>query len=192
LTQTTVKNFRAAFNRLRRLKFASNWKGGFYSMEVTNEGRGWHLHLHAIVDAKWIDSGALARAWAKCVGQEFAIVKVKDVRGDSYLREVTKYLVKGSELAGWEPSDIATFIDAFNGVRCFGVFGSLYGKRTEFREWLDLLHEGRITCDCGCNKWRILSEDEYLWLQLDIHASEPRPPPKPSPQSDFAFCTAVG
>lgn len=163
ITRESVLAFKAAFAKLRRRTFASNWIGGFYSLEVTNEGRGWHLHLHALVDAKWIDSGELARQWADCVGQDMSIVKVKDARDRSYLQEVTKYAVKGSEFASWSKPDIIAFIESFEGVRTFGVFGSLYKKRTEWKEFLDGVRDSRVTCDCGCKVWRIFSESEWEW-----------------------------
>jgi hypothetical protein len=177
ITKGTVKRFKDAFAKLRRTAFAANWKGGFYSIEVTNEGRGWHLHIHCLIDARWIDSGGLANIWARCIGQDFSIVKVKDVRNASYLQEVTKYAVKGNELASWTPQDIVAFIDAFDGVRLFGVFGSLYSKRTEWKEFLDELRAGRVRCECGCSQWRILSENEFMWEEHTAQPESPRPPP---------------
>jgi hypothetical protein len=179
LTVETVQRFKNAFARLRRRKFAQNWNGGFYSLEVTNESRGWHLHLHTLIDARWIDGGELARQWAECIGQDIAIVAVKDCRGDSYLKEVTKYAVKGSDFAAWSSPDIIAFVEAFENVRTFGVFGSLYKVRTEWKEFLDQLRSGRVKCDCGCNHWRIMSEAEFKWETEfnDRIVEAPRPPP---------------
>lgn len=179
ITKDHVKKLKSAFGRLRRRAFARNWAGGFYSLEVTNESRGWHLHLHALIDARWIDSGALAREWADCVGQLFAIVKVKDCRDTSYLQEVTKYAVKGSDLASWSGSDIASFIDAFQGVRTFGVFGSLYGKRTEWSDFIKQLQANRVRCVCGCDNWRILTDQEFEW---EVASSDPVTESIPPPQ----------
>jgi len=189
ITKDYVKWFKACWSKLRRSKFARNWEGGFYSLEVTNEGKGWHLHLHAIVEAKWIDAGELARQWARCVAQDFAIVKVKDCRQREYLKEVTKYAVKGSELAGWPAADIAAFIDAFKGVRTFGVFGVLYGKRTEWREWLDTLQSERGTCTCGCNNWTVRDEHMQEWHEATFGPTTIEPPaPVPAVVNlDFNF-----
>ena len=131
LTKLHVQTFKDCFTRLRRSKFARNWRGGFYRLEVTNETQGWHLHMHALVDAGWIAQKHLAEAWAKIIGQDIAIVHVRDVHSRDYLAEVTKYTVKGSQLASWSAEKIAEFVDAFNGLRSFGVFGDLHGKRTE-------------------------------------------------------------
>lgn len=191
ITKAHVLAFKEAFARLRRRKLARNWIGGFYSLEVTNEGRGWHLHLHALINARFIDSRALAQLWAELIGQTFAIVKVIDAREKSYLQEVTKYAVKGTELATWSGTDIAALFDAFDGVRTFGVFGSLYSKRTEFADYLKQLHGDAPACECGCTQFSVLTENEYNFatVEHDI-AQKTRPPPVPrtpsqAPQHSF-------
>lgn len=187
-----VREFRKWFTKLRRSKFARNWVGGFYTIEVTNEGRGWHLHLHALVDAKWIDSFGLSAAWSKATNGLGRIVKVKDARGRDYLNEVTKYLVKGPQLAAWSKEEIATFVDAFRGVRTFGVFGDLYGKRTEFSEWWKLQRKTKPQCTCGCSDMHYLTEMEFL--EMDLRAGpEPKaiPPPKFDATLQFNFCATT-
>lgn len=178
-TKGHVREFKKWFTRLRRMKFARNWRGGFYSLEVTNEGKGWHLHLHALVDAHWIDQQQLSDAWNKANGGAGFIVKVKDARGTDYLRELTKYAVKGSELAAWNPETIKTFITAMRGTRTFGVFGSLYGKRTEWKDWLKTIADTQLKCKCGCSEFRFFTEQK--WLERDLIPDEslkPRPPPE--------------
>lgn len=186
ITRATVRAFKSAFASLRRSAFCRGWRGGFYSLEVTNEGRGWHLHLHALVDARWIDARQLAVEWGKRVGQDFSIVKVKDARDSSYLAEVTKYAVKASQLAAWSGGDVAAFVEAFTGVRTFGVFGSLYGKRTEFRAWLDSILGVKPACECGCTNFKLLSEAELAAFELTHDESRAgrrsNPPPVKPPQ----------
>ena len=188
LTKQHVREFRSWFSKLRRTKFARFWQGGFYSIEVTNEGNDWHLHLHALINAHWIDAVELSRLWMKITNGFGRIVKVKDARGQNYLAEVTKYCVKGVQLAAWSPQQIATFIDAFRGIRTFGVFGELYGMRTKFREWWKQVRGARPKCSCGCCDARYFSEAE--WLQLDfvpVNESASIPPPKPELTPDFSF-----
>jgi len=177
LTQEYVKFLKRQLASLRRLKVFSSVKGGFYSMEVTNEGRGWHVHFHLLIETPWLNMRDISEQWGRLVGQDFAIVKIKDCRGEAYLKEVTKYAVKGSELASWSPEDIATFIKTFKGVRFFGVFGSLYGKRTEWRAWLDAIQDIRPVCSCGCDSWRILSPSELLWEEETGAGRSGVPPP---------------
>ena len=179
LTRGHVQEFKKWFSRLRRSKFARNWEGGFYSLELTNEGRGWHLHLHALIDARWIDEGELSIAWNKVTNGQGRIVKVKDARGQNYLKEVTKYAVKGPQLAAWTGYQIATFIDAFSNVRSFGVFGSLYGARTAFADYLSTLRAHKPKCECGSCNIRYQSEVDAIMADLlpaQLGPSRPAPP----------------
>jgi hypothetical protein len=169
ITWNYVKWFKNCLTKLRRRKFAKNWSGGFWSIEVTNEGKGWHLHAHLLVDAYWIDPAQLAKQWADIVGQDFAIVWVKDGRKHDYLREVTKYAVKGSMLSSWTPEEIVHFVNAFSGHRLFGVFGELYGKRTLWREWIDSLGNKVKLCDCGCAEYKVYSNSDW---QIHLHIDD--------------------
>jgi len=154
------------FGLLRRRQFARNWVGGFYRIEVTNEGKGWHLHLHALVEAKWIDKSELSRIWKRITNGIGRIVDVRDCRAADYLHKVQGYVVKGAQLAAWTPEKIRTFIHAFTGKRTFGVFGSLYGARTEFAEFIASLKTARPKCDCGSCSVTYYSEADWIVREL--------------------------
>ena len=204
LTKSAVKKFKHNFNRLRRTKFCTQrtvrlgkqgktyvswpWKGGFYSLEVTNDGQnGWHLHLHALVDSQFVDAFALSQLWAKLIGQTNSIVHVSDCSDKDFLREVTKYAVKGSQLAAWDGNLTAQFILAFDGVRTFGVFGTLYGKRAEFRDFIQSIRDYKPVCTCGCNLWEILTDKEFEWRNLTVGGNAPPRLEVSSPQKLMAF-----
>lgn len=191
LTKLYVQFLKTQLGKLRRTKVFRSVKGGFYSMEVTNEGRGWHVHFHLLIDTPWLCMPELSEVWGKLVGQDFAIVKIKDCRGSEYLNEVTKYAVKGSELARWPAQEIATFIETFSGIRFFGVFGELYGKRTEWKSWIESIREIKPLCSCGCDSWRILSPEEILWEEETRSGLTGQPPPTqhqvPNSQRDLAL-----
>lgn len=192
ISKPHVQEFRKFFTNLRRSKFARNWQGGFYSLEVTNEGRGWHLHLHALINAHWIDAIGLSCAWEKATNGLGKIVKVKDGREKNYLKEVTKYAVKGVQLAAWTKEQITEFIDAFTGVRTFGVFGSLYGKRTEFAEWFKAIRDLKPLCKCGSCDLNYFSEAAFLEKDLQPATnSNNLPPPKPIAHPEFANLLAA-
>jgi hypothetical protein len=184
LTPQHIDEFRSWFTRLRHRKFAKNWSGGFYSIEVTHADSGWHLHLHALIEAKWIDQGQLAREWADINRGYGHICKVKDCRGLEYLRQVLKYVVKGNELSSWSPSLLVQFIEAFRGKRTFGVFGQLFGQRTEFADWLKSERAKRPRCECGCSDVKYFTETEWMAHDLQPHQTHPpRPPPAAHYQS---------
>jgi hypothetical protein len=191
MTRGHVDEFRRWFGRLRRRAFARSWSGGFYCLEVTNEGKGWHLHLHALINARYIDSFQLSENWRSVTNGLGYIVHVRDARGENYLKEVTKYAVKGSQLAAWTGEAIATFVRAFDGVRTFNVFGSLFGKRTEFAEWFRAVRNLKPLCKCGCSSFHFLSE--LTWLEMDLKPSpqvEPIPPPQKFEHPEFGCIVA--
>jgi len=182
LTYRAVSQAKANLAKLRRRAVAKSWRGGIWSLEITNEGQGWHLHFHLLIDAHWIDIQSIATQWGQLAGQDYAIVKVKDVRRADYLAEVTKYAVKGSQLAAWSPLQIATFVNAIQGQRTFGVFGSLYGKRTEWREWILTVTTDRRQCTCGCSLWKVYSSDEWDWHQQTSGPACTTMPNAPNPE----------
>lgn len=197
LSREYVKWFKDCFARLRRRHVWSLVKGGFYRIETTNESRGWHLHLHCLADARWIDARLLAQEWGEIVGQDFAIVCVKDARpgqlrggtiGGGYIKELTKYVVKGDQLSSWTPEQISEFIDAFTGVRTFGVFGSLYAKRTQWKEFLAELKAGRVKCECGCERFEVLSWNMWQWEELTATTTTTIPPPPLVQVNDHRQC----
>jgi len=186
LTVGHLKMFKKYFSQLRRRKLCDNWIGGFYRIEITNERKGWHLHLHALVDAKWIDKQALSDNWKSITNGLGYIVDVKDCRKESYLREVTKYVVKGSMLAKWSAPDIATFVTAFEGARTFGVFGSLFGMRTKFAAFVESLREAKADCDCGASCMTYWSEHDWLArLKPPSTQHQAHAPPQPARQAQF-------
>ena len=119
----------------------------------------------------------MAVQWASVTNGFGRIVRVKDSRQKDYLAELLKYVVKGSQLAKWPARDVVEFVNAFEGVRTFGVFGSLFGKRTEFADWLRELRGKKPICPCGCSQAHYYSEHEWLIKQItpEYHA-RPRPP----------------
>lgn len=187
LTPGHVTQLQKWFGNLRRRKCCSNWVGGFYSIECTNEGNGWHLHIHALVEARWIDSAELSKNWDSTTGGFGRIVKVKDCRQRTYLSEVTKYVAKGSQLAAWSPAQILAFVQAFSHKRTFGVFGKLYGARTEFAEFIATMKAAKPKCDCGSCSILYFTENEWLAREaLASPTSKPIPPPS-QPQSELAI-----
>lgn len=129
------------------------------SCETTNESKGWHIHLHILADIRWLDSTALSINWGLLLGEDATIVKVQDVRERSYLNEVTKYVVKASDMAKWPAEEIAAFIGSIKGVRMFLPFGSLYKLQRQIRGELDALRPPPEPCECGCEDF-IYESDE--------------------------------
>lgn len=145
----SVRELRAAFGRFRRRKL---WKekirSGVAGIEVTNKGNGWHPHLHALTDCRWLsittpeptrhDSPAVtaqkctaaqnevAAAWADLTRnrQAFVWIRRADPRA---IREILKYATKGTELITAEqpPGALIRIIER---SRMISAFGELHGN----------------------------------------------------------------
>lgn len=187
ISEAHVDEFRGWWTKLRRRKFARNWIGGFYSLELSWARTGWHLHLHALINARWIDKPELSRQWESITGGLGYIVDVKDARANDYLHEVCKYIVKGSRLAKWSPRLIQQFVHTFAGKRCFGVFGDLYGARTEFAEWIATLKSQKPKCECGCATATFYTESEWILANLVPNTARPASRAHAPPEACFPF-----
>lgn len=165
-TGATIAKFQRALARLQRTKLFRAVEGGCASLEVTNEGRGWHLHAHLLLNVRWINGFELGAAWAKQIGQDFAIVKVIDARTMDYLGELCKYVCKPNEMAYWAPSEIAAFIIAIRRKRFFKTFGTLYNFRSAVAAELRALKPPPTMCGCGCGKFRFESDASAIVREL--------------------------
>lgn len=167
LTQSFLRESQKALSRLRRRKNLAGWTSGFWAMEITNRGRGWHVHFHLVVDAPWTDVRELSRIWKECNGGAGEVVWIEDAtKGGlkaSLPRYVTKYTAKGFGLHEWDADMLAQFVTAIARVRTFGVFGALCGERTAHREWLREIRGKRKPCECGCVSFKFYSDQELQW-----------------------------
>ena len=162
LTRRTIREHVRNLARFRRRKVFQSVRGGCVSTEITNEGKGWHLHAHWLLDADWLNMPEISRVWGKIVGQNFAIVKVKDVRATDYVAEIVKYLAKGSEIASWAPEQINEFITAIRGCRFFGSFGALRELAPAIRAELLASKPPPPICECGCSQFQFGTEESEI------------------------------
>ena len=82
---------------------------GIYSVEVTNKGKGWHVHMHAVVLlTDWIDREELSREW-QAITRDGS--KILDVRR----------LAKGSEIFDQHGNITPKLVDAFAEVFKYAV-----------------------------------------------------------------------
>jgi hypothetical protein len=176
----------------RRRKIFGGAVSGLWAMEITNEGNGWHVHFHLVVDVGWIDVRELSRIWADTCGDGSKIVWIEDAtRGGlkaNLPRYIAKYASKGFRPQDWTATQFCEFVLAVRDGRTFGVFGALLGKRAEWREWLAEFVLSKKTCECGCCTKRFYSQAEWEWLELqkEVHAGRgQRPPPIEIPQMDL-------
>lgn len=134
----------------RRMALSSGWgrtelakvSGALFSYEVTNKGKGWHPHVHAIVLLDdWLDQGKLSAEWKRITGDSY-IVDVRrigkgleqllDATGNvmpqviDAFTEVSKYALKFSDLSF---SDNLHAFETLRGKRLQGAFGAFWGVK---------------------------------------------------------------
>lgn len=167
LTRKIYREHTRRLAKLRRSKCFKKVRGGCVSTETTHEGNGWHVHAHMLLDVKWLDMEQVALTWGKLVGQEFAIVKIKDVREKEYLQEICKYVVEGSELAKWEPDLINEFVRAQRGLRMFNSFGALRELAPQIRREIAAAKPPAAICACGCDKFTYEDENQITLREAE-------------------------
>lgn len=191
-----IKFIRKAWGRMRRRKiFADKVKGGVASFEITNKGNGWHPHIHAVCDCRWLsvhvpeplrnDSAAtvkrkceaaqmeLSQLWGNVIGQDTAVVWVKRVtQVETMAKEVLKYCLKGNELIDCE-EPIAPLLRALKGTRLISGWGSLHPLPSP-----DTADDPAIECDdCGHTRTMLPADVVSYVTRTDHipHASNYRP-----------------
>ncbi len=146
-----------SFAKLRRWK-EIGFKKGVYTIEILKKnGDYWYLHLHALIDCKWLDQKILSDIWKKITG-DASIVDIRRVSNtQKACMEVLKYQTKMWELDDKEKE----FIDKiFSRSRFVGSFGI---KRPEAEPY-------EKTCSI-CGGRLMLFED---WADSGKRDSQPR------------------
>lgn len=193
-----LKHLIESFARLRRTKIWSRCLGGAYGLEVTEKGRGWHPHLHAVIDCSWLSHlvpaptrftskwerknlserahAELCGVWGMCLRQDGADPSVWVRRCDSNAaNEIAKYAIKPAELLSLGEK-APTLIDQLRSCRLTATFGSLRG--------VPLVEDESSTpsglpCDCGSPEWM----PDNLVSHLQGYALPTSPNPSPSSRS---------
>jgi hypothetical protein len=153
ITVSVIRKLRRAFGKLRHRKlWSTRTRGGVACVELTNIGNGWHPHVHAVIDCRWLAwktheplhrasreekleafksaAAELSTVWAKILGQETASVKVKRASAREIAKEVTKYTVKNEDLVMCE-GRIGDMIRALDGTRLMTSFGTAHGSKVK-------------------------------------------------------------
>lgn len=141
------------FRAFRRTHFWSrSVKGGVVGFEVTNRGRGFHPHLHALVDCEWLAvetprpqrratqqhlkslceraQNELAEVWGAYVQGKKAMVWVNRAWGNSMI-ETLKYAIKPSDLLE-DAIDAGELIDIIDEGRMISSFGHAHASAKNF------------------------------------------------------------
>lgn len=139
-----VREIRKDFTKLRkRLK---EIRGGFYVVQATNKGNGWHLHIHIVFDGVFIAKERLSRLWAEITKGSY-IVDIKAV-GDP--KRALRYLLADfSGAPRIRPEDYEEYNRTFRGSRLVQPFGKYRNVK---------LRVPFVCPDCGRVEWVLLED----------------------------------
>jgi hypothetical protein len=69
-----IQRLREAFSKLR-YRLRPSIKDGYYVIQTTNSGTGWHLHVHVLFNGNYIAASRISQAW-------------RDITKDSYIVDI--------------------------------------------------------------------------------------------------------
>ena len=144
-----ISYIRDAFSRLRRTKLFKNCKGGAYQIELKQKPNGWHIHIHAIIDAPFIPYQHIFSAWKTEIGHDCPQIQITAAGNDKMKEYVCKYVAKAG---GFEHdlTGIVAWYKATRGIRLFGTFGEWFNATIEEMEDEDTpARPGPVCPFCG-------------------------------------------
>jgi hypothetical protein len=119
----------AHVRRLMRRKCWKTWLGsggGLLRYELTfKAGRGWHAHVHMLVELDFVPQATLAALWQDVTNGDGLIVDIR-AASDGAENELLKYVLKAANLPA---PQVVAFAIEMSGRRDSSTFGSWYGRR---------------------------------------------------------------
>ena len=191
------------FRKLRsRRKFSRLVHGGIWFCQVTKTAdEEWHPHLHCVLDAEYVPHPMIKALWEQ-ITHGSTIVDIRTVTSpEKAANYVARYVARPANLADYETDDALEIIEAFEGRRLVGCWGTareadLTGKATfEKSDWRYLGSWTSITAECYSQGWQQVIVHHWMrgepvnvdWLQLITDTGdtidestdvEPEPPPQ--------------
>lgn len=122
-----VQRILKAFRRWRNLRsIKARILGGVYKIEWKAKPDGWHVHLHALIDAHYIPFPLLVATWAHAIDQSHASVELRDARNVDVAREIAKYVAKPADLRTMTTEQVAEVATTIRHTRTLSAFGKYY------------------------------------------------------------------
>jgi len=171
-----ISALRGGFRKMRRHKwFSDRVKGGVASVELAWAKRGWHAHLHALLECRWLavtvaeprpgmSKAAVKRAfkaaqkeiaamWSDACGIDPSGIFVRRPTAGT-TREVLKYSVKP---ASWKEEDMPVhdLLDAMKGMKMVAPWGTVRKLRRLVVADLEAV-EPKAQCKCKEPSWRMV------------------------------------
>lgn len=142
LLRNDITFIRKSLNKLLRRKYyKERIKGGLYVIEIINKGRGWNIHIHALIESAFIKQNKISQDWLDITRNSF-IVDIRDAYTPvSGLRYILKYLTKTPQIG----NNADVYNRALKYSRLIQTFGNLYGNAPD---------KMVLACEqCGSSCW---------------------------------------
>lgn len=199
-----------SFRELRRTKFwRANVRRGFWCLEITcrQDGLPWHVHLHLLLDGKYVPQPLIKEAWRRITGDSY-IVDIRFVHDRrSAARYLAKYVQKQTDFNSWPPSRIREYARGVYNVRSFGTFGSQHASTADrelrelrpkirrcvisLRKLFDLARRGDINAVRAVGLARGFGGCWRRFLGGSDGPADERPPPASSYEEFLELCTQL-
>ncbi len=157
--EESIKRLRKSFSNLIRREFwKEHFKGGTWSVELTEDAKGFHhTHLHVIgFRTRFFDIKYLRSEWLAVTGDSHVLHLDRITDLSEGLQEVFKYVTKGTETDDFTAEDLKDFLKLRN-THLFGSFGefrtfkSNYVASDEDKASLpDYSRYGNLVEGCAC------------------------------------------
>jgi hypothetical protein len=153
-----VEDLREAWKKLRRRSpYKDIWKGGLYAVEAINKGRGWHVHLHVLVEGGYVFKRRLQDDWLELTGDSW-IADIREVDAIHGLKYTLKYLKKAPTVSGHRTE----YNEVLKGTRLVQAWGSWYGEVRAKEED----EEPKLVCAvCGRSEWMVILQKVDMSLE---------------------------
>lgn len=152
-----LKQLRSSFRRLRQRKWwKDRVKGGciFYEVKTAKDGK-YHIHLHAIVESKYLPQKDLAELWQAV--SPGSIVDIRWISDKAIVNYITKYTTK-SDLS---LKDQLAATKLLKNSRLFQPFGSWHSIALKY------VHDPYRCPHCNIADWHYkpdhMTEFELMW-----------------------------
>lgn len=140
-----IDNLRQWFRTLRKHPCFASVKAGAYTIEVVPKPEGWHIHLHALVDADYIPYQQLWSAWKTITGNDVPQTDIRSAAAPEAQAYVAKYCSKSAAMY-LQDKTIVDWYFATKGMRLFVTFGAWYNCDLEDLD--PLLAKPDLPCVC--------------------------------------------
>ena len=117
-----IRTIRQAWTKLQRRHLMRDVEGGAMQIELKYKPNGWHIHLHALIDAGYIPIQRIHTAWSEIIGIPAPQVHISPAVSDDEKFYVCKYACKASDFKD-SPKIAAQWAEAVKGSRLFTFFG---------------------------------------------------------------------